>query len=391
LFCRHSNAIRFRGLKHPLNRLKTAFKCIHSLQTQDHKAIPFPLLKANVSTNTFIVKTNQNAHKMSNESIILQAMKIIDHISKRGDKTLFSFEILPPLKGKSISSIYDSIDPLMEFNPSFIDVTYHREDFIYKTKTDGSLVKVSTKKRPGTVSICAAIMNRYKIDTVPHLICGGFTKEDTENALIDLSFLGIDNVLALRGDTRKSEPFFTPEKDGNANSLDLIHQVKNMNMGIYLDEELKHAEQTDFCIGAAGYPEKHHDAPNLSSDLRFLKRKVEAGASFVVTQMFFDNEKFFEFVKKCREEGINVPIIPGLKPLANKKQLMTLPKIFHIDIPEALSLEVEKCKTDEEVKQLGVEWCANQCKELIASDVPVLHFYTMGKSASTQEICKQIF
>jgi methylenetetrahydrofolate reductase (NADPH) len=318
-------------------------------------------------------------------------MKITDHIKNRGKKTLFSFEILPPLKGASIKSIYESIDPLMEFNPSFIDVTYHREDFIYKTKPDGSLVKVATKKRPGTVAICAAITNRYKIDTVPHLICGGFTKEDTENALIELSFLGIDNVLALRGDTRKSEPFFNPEPNGNANSLDLIHQIKNMNMGIYLDEELKDAEETNFCIGAAGYPEKHQDAPNLTSDLRFLKRKVESGAEFVVTQMFYDNQKYFDFVSKCREEGINIPIIPGLKPLASKKQLMSLPKIFHIDIPEELSNEVEKCKTDAEVKQLGIEWCANQCKELMAADVPVLHFYTMGKSEATHQICTKIF
>lgn len=318
-------------------------------------------------------------------------MKITEHINGSGGKTLFSFEILPPLKGKSIQSIYEGIDPLMEFKPSFIDVTYHREDFIYKNRQDGSLVKVATKKRPGTVAICAAILNRYKVDPVPHLICGGFTKEDTENALIELGFLGIDNVLALRGDTRKSESFFNPEPNGNANALDLIHQIQNMNNGIYLDEELKDAEETSFCVGAAGYPEKHHDAPNMESDLRFLKRKVEMGASFIVTQMFFDNAKYFAFVAKCREAGINVPIIPGIKPLASIKQLMTLPKIFHIDIPDELSREVEKCKTNEQAKEIGIEWCVAQCKELIQQKAPVLHFYTMGKSAATHKIASAIF
>lgn len=318
-------------------------------------------------------------------------MKIIEHIKQSGGKTLFSFEILPPLKGRSIQSIFNSIDPLMEFNPSFIDVTYHREDYIYKNRPDGSITKVATRKRPGTVSICAAIMNRYKVDTVPHIICGGFTKEDTENALIDLNFLGIDNVLALRGDTRKSENFFTPEPGGNTNSLDLIHQIGNMNNGIYLDEELSNPEATNFCIGAAGYPEKHHDAPNIHSDLRFLKRKVQAGAEFIVTQMFFDNQKFFDFVAQCREHDINVPIIPGLKPLATQKQLMTLPKIFHIDIPDDLSREVERCKTDEEAREIGVQWCIMQSRELIKQGVPVLHFYTMGKSETTRRIGSEIF
>lgn len=318
-------------------------------------------------------------------------MKITEYIQNAGGKTLFSFEILPPLKGKSIQSIYTGIDPLMEFNPSFVDVTYHREDFIYKTRPDGSLVKVATKKRPGTVAICAAIMNKYKVDTVPHLICGGFSKEDTENALLDLSFLGIDNILALRGDTRKSEAFFTPEPEGNKNSLDLIHQIKNMNMGIYLDEELKTPQETDFCIGVAGYPEKHHDAPNLDSDLRFLKRKTDAGSEFIVTQMFFDNKKFFDFVDRCRNMGINIPIIPGIKPIVTKKQLMTLPKIFHIDIPDELGREVEKCESDEDVKNLGIEWATKQCRELMQKGAPVLHFYTMGKSEGTYKIAKELF
>jgi len=317
-------------------------------------------------------------------------MKISEHISQRKG-TLFSFEILPPLKGEGIQSIYDGINPLMEFEPSFIDVTYHREDFILKSRPDGSYDRVSTRKRPGTVAICAAIQNKFHVDAVPHIICGGFTRDDTETALIELNFLGIDNILALRGDARKGDLHFTPESHGNKNALDLIHQVKNMNSGVYLDEELSNAVESDFCIGAACYPEKHMDAPNLQSDLRYLKRKVEAGAEFLVTQMFFDNQYYFDFVKKCRENGINVPIIPGIKPLATKKQLSVLPKIFHIDLPDALVSAVESCKNNEEVNQVGVEWAAQQCKELMAQDVPVLHFYTMGKSHQTKEICKRIF
>ncbi|MGB1094094.1 MAG: methylenetetrahydrofolate reductase [NAD(P)H] [Bacteroidia bacterium] len=317
-------------------------------------------------------------------------MKIIEHIEKR-QGTLFSFEILPPLKGVGIQSIFDGIDPLMEFNPSFIDVTYHREDFLLKQRADGSFDRISTRKRPGTVAICAAIQNKYHIDAVPHIICGGFTRDDTETALVELNFLGIDNVLALRGDARKGDVNFIPENRGNKNALDLIHQVKNMNSGIYLDEELTNATESDFCIGAACYPEKHMDAPNLQSDLKFLKRKVEAGAEFLVTQMFFDNQHYFDFVQKCRDIGINVPIIPGIKPISTKKQLMVLPKIFHIDMPEELVNQVEKCSNNEEVKEVGIEWTTKQCKELMAQDVPVLHFYTMGKAYQTKEICKNIF
>lgn len=317
-------------------------------------------------------------------------MKITEHIAQ-AKRTLFSFEILPPLKGDSIDSIYKGIDPLMQFNPSFIDVTYHREEFLLKKRSDGLFDRVATKKRPGTVAICAAIMHKYKIDAVPHLICGGFTKEDTENALIDLNFLGIDNVLALRGDNLKNETVFTPEMGGNANSLELIHQIKNMNSGIYLDEELSNANVTGFCVGAACYPEKHHDAPNLSSDLKFLKRKVDIGAEFLVTQMFFDNKQYFDFVQKCRDNGINVPIIPGIKPLANKKQLQVLPKIFNIDIPFELSEAMEKAGNPEAERQVGIEWAITQCRELMNAKVPVLHFYTMGKSETTRKIGEQIF
>ena len=317
-------------------------------------------------------------------------MKIIDHIKGR-KSTLFSFEILPPLKGLGIQSIYNAIDPLIEFNPAFIDVTYHREDFVLKKRADGSYDRISTRKRPGTVAICAAIQNHYKIDAVPHLICGGFSKDDTETALIELSFLGIDNVLALRGDARKGDLYFEPEMNGNKNALDLIHQIKNMNSGIYLDEELTIAHESDFCIGAACYPEKHADAPNMQNDMKYLKRKVEAGAEFLVTQMFFDNQHYFDFVQSCRDNGIHVPIIPGIKPLSTKKQLLVLPKIFNIDLPESLTNEVEKCQNDAQVAEIGTNWAIQQCKELMKADVPVLHFYTMGKSSQTKTICESIF
>jgi len=318
-------------------------------------------------------------------------MKITDHINNRGDKTLFSFEILPPLKGLGVQCIYDAIDPLLEFNPSFIDVTYHREDYVLKKRSDGSFDRVSTRKRPGTVAICAAIQNKYHIDAVPHIICGGFTKDDTETALIELNFLGIDNILALRGDPRKGDIHFEPEKGGNKNALDLIHQVKNMNSGIYLDEELTQGQQSNFCIGAASYPEKHMDAPNMQSDMKFLKRKVEAGAEFLVTQMFFDNKHYFNFVEECRKNDINVPIIPGIKPISTMKQMMVLPKIFHIDLPNDLVNALEKCNTNQDAAKVGTEWATQQCKELIEFGAPVLHFYTMGKSSQTKAICEQIF
>lgn len=317
-------------------------------------------------------------------------MKITEHIAS-ANKTLFSFEILPPLKGADIQSLWAGIDPLIEFNPSFIDVTYHREDFVLRSRPDGGYDRISTRKRPGTVAICAALQHKYSIDAVPHLICGGFSKEDTENALIDLHFLGIDNVLALRGDARKGDSGFVPEPDGNKNALDLIHQIQNMNSGIYLDEELANPHDTKFCVGSAGYPEKHMDAPNLESDLKFLKRKVEAGAEFIITQMFFDNAAYFSFVNKCREAGINVPIIPGIKPLSTRKQMYVLPKTFNIQIPFELTNAIDACKNDADVKKIGIEWTAAQCKELMAAGVPVLHFYTMGKSELTKSICEKIF
>ncbi|MES2690711.1 MAG: methylenetetrahydrofolate reductase [NAD(P)H] [Bacteroidota bacterium] len=317
-------------------------------------------------------------------------MKLTD-IIKDAKQTLFSIEILPPLKGKDINSLYKGIDPLMEFKPAFIDVTYHREEFILRKRKDGSFDKVYTRKRPGTVAICAALMNRYKVQAVPHLICGGFSKEETENALIDLNFLGIQNVLALRGDNIKNEPNFVPEPDGNKDSLELIRQVTAMNNGKYMDEDLENAFPTNFCIGVSGYPEKHFEAPNMSSDMRWLKQKVDAGADYIVTQMFFNNKKFFAFVDKCREAGITVPIVPGLKPLASKKQLVALPKIFHIDLPDDLVTEVEKCKDDKAVKQVGIEWAIQQSKELKQSGSPVLHYYTMGLSEATKAIATEVF
>ncbi len=317
-------------------------------------------------------------------------MKIIEHI-KNAQKTLFSFELLPPVKGKGIQSIFDTIDPLMEFKPPFIDVTYHREDYIYKQRENGLLEKVAYRKRPGTVAICAAIMHRYSVDAVPHLICGGFTKEETENALIELNFLGIDNVLVLRGDARKAEAQFIPTPGGHAYASELLGQVNNMNKGIYLHEDIDENSATNFCIGVAGYPEKHFEAPNLKTDLKYLKQKVDLGAEFIVTQMFFDNQKFIDFVKLCRENGINVPIIPGLKPITNSKQIINLPKVFHIDIPEDLSDAVLKCKNEQEVKQVGVEWLINQSKELVKFGVPVLHYYTMGSANPTYQIAKEVF
>ncbi|MCB9194596.1 MAG: methylenetetrahydrofolate reductase [NAD(P)H] [Flavobacteriales bacterium] len=316
-------------------------------------------------------------------------MKVVDYI-KEADKPLFSFEIIPPLKGKGIDDIYAGIDPLIEFGPKFINVTYHREEYMYKEMGDGLLKKISIRKRPGTVGICAAIMNKYKVDAVPHLICGGFNIEETENALIDLKFLGIDNILALRGDPIKTEQVFQPNKGGHAFAIDLIKQIDNLNNGNYLDEEHK-SSPTNFCIGTAGYPEKHFEAMNLDTDMKHLKAKVDAGAEYIMTQMFFDNKKYFDFVEKCRNIGINVPIIPGLKPITTLMHRTFLPKFFHIDFPMELSTELEKCKTDAEVSALGIEWGIHQSKELIAKGAPVIHFYTMGKGTAVKKIASEIF
>jgi methylenetetrahydrofolate reductase (NADPH) len=317
-------------------------------------------------------------------------MHVTAHLAKAKD-TLVSFEILPPLKGKTITSIYDHLDPLMEFKPSWINVTYHRSETMFKKKTDGTFEKVDVRKRPGTVGICAAIMNHYNIDAVPHIICGGFTRRETEDALIDLQFLGIDNALILRGDAAKNESSFEPEPGGNKYAIDLLKQVGQLNQGIYLDEDILNGSKTDFCMGVSGYPEKHFESPNFEIDLIKTKEKVDAGAEYIMTQMFFNNQKFLEYVQACRDMGITVPIIPGLKPITNKKQLTILPRIFHVDIPTELSNAINKCKTDAECEQVGTEWLIQQSKELKAAGVPVLHYYTLGKPKIVEIVCKNIF
>ncbi|WP_374540852.1 methylenetetrahydrofolate reductase [NAD(P)H] [Flavobacterium sp.] len=318
-------------------------------------------------------------------------MKVTQHIENAKGKTLFSFEILPPLKGQNIQSIFDGIDPLMEFNPPFIDVTYHREEYEFKELANGLLQKKIVKKRPGTVGICAGIQNRYNVDAIPHILCGGFTKEDTENLLIDLDFLGIDNVVALRGDALKTETYFKPEKEGNEYASDLVKQISNLNEGVYLDEDLQNTAKTNFCIGVAAYPEKHMEAPSLDSDIHFLKQKIKNGADYIITQMFFDNKKFFDFVAKVRAAGITVPIIPGLKPIATKKQLNLIPHRFSLELPDDLIMEVVKAKNNEVVRQIGIEWCIQQSKELVAAGIPVLHYYSMGKSDNIKAITNEVF
>lgn len=318
-------------------------------------------------------------------------MKVTDHIKKAKGKTQFTFEILPPLKGQDIQSIFDAIDPLMEFNPPFIDVTYHREEYNYIEREKGLLEKKVIRKRPGTVGICAAIQNRYQVDAIPHILCGGFTQEDTENFLIDLDFLGIENLVALRGDAVKSETYFNPNKGGHTYAKDLVVQINNLNQGQYLDEELLNSTPTDFCVGVAGYPEKHEEAPSLESDIQFLKEKIKAGSDYIITQMFFDNQKFFEFKKKCREAGIDVPIIPGLKPMATLKQLNLIPHRFHVDLPQELINEIQKASDNSAVSEIGIEWCIEQSKELKKHGVPFLHYYSMGKSKNVKKIAQALF
>ena len=317
-------------------------------------------------------------------------MKVIDYINEAKGSTIVSFEILPPLKGKAINALWDHLDPLMEFKPAFINVTYHRSESMFKKKPDGTFDKVEVRKRPGTVGICAALMNRYKVDAVAHLICGGFSRQETEDALIDLHFLGVNNVLVLRGDAPKNESSFEPEPGGDRYAIEMIRQVTNMNNGLYLEEDLKNAVKTAFCIGVAGYPEKHFEAPNMQTDLAFLKAKADAGAEYVTTQMFFDNQKYFAYIKASKEAGINIPIIPGLKPITSKKQLSIIPRTFHVDIPEELSTEILKCKTDADVEVVGQEWLLKQSKELKAAGVPVLHYYTLGKPTVIANVVREL-
>lgn len=316
-------------------------------------------------------------------------MKVTDHIAK-SKRTLVSFEILPPMKGKSIQHLFNHLDGLMECKPAFVNVTYHRAEQIFKKRPDGHFQQIEIRKRPGSVGICASIMHRYQVDAVPHLICGGFSKEETENALIDLHYLGINNVLALRGDAAANQRFFTAHPHGHRYASDLVTQVRELNQGKYIEEETLDEGKTDFCIGVAGYPEKHFEAANANLDLQYLKAKIDNGGHYVTTQMFFDNAKYFDFVDACRARDIQVPIIPGLKPITNKRQLQIIPGIFHVDIPQELTKAILACKTDAECEEVGAEWLIAQCKELLAKNVPVLHFYTLGKPHVIQKVIKAV-
>jgi methylenetetrahydrofolate reductase (NADPH) len=317
-------------------------------------------------------------------------MKVTDHIKKAKGETLFSFEIIPPVKGRNIQELYNNINPLMEFNPPFIDVTTSREEYVYIDK-DGLLDKKLTRMRPGTVGICASIKHKYDVDTVPHVLCGGFTKEETEYLLVDCHYLGIDNVMALRGDAMREEKYFEATKGGHPYAKSLVKQIQDLNCGKYLHEVIETDDCADFCIGVAGYPEKHLEAPSLQTDLKRLKEKVDAGADYVVTQMFFDNQKYFEFVEAAKAMGINVPIVPGIKPIAVKRHLQLLPQVFRIDLPQDLIDAVEDCSSNKEVRQVGIEWAIQQSKELKAAGVPVLHYYSMGKSDNIKAIAKSVF
>ncbi len=318
-------------------------------------------------------------------------MKVTDHIKQAKGKTLFSFEIVPPQKGQNIQDLYNNVDPLMEFNPPFIDVTTSREEYVYIKKDNGLLEQKMTRMRPGTVGICAALKYKYDVDAIPHVLCGGFTKEETEYVLVDCHYLGLDNIMALRGDAMKHEPYFVPTKDGNVYASDLVAQIKELNQGKYLHNIIETTNKSDFCIGVAGYPEKHLEAPSMDTDLRRLKEKVDAGADYVVTQMFFDNQKYFDFVEKARNIGITVPIIPGIKPIAVKRHQQILPQIFRLDLPEKLIAAIEGCKDNKQVRQVGIEWAIQQSKELIAKGAPVVHFYSMGKSDNIKAIAKEVF
>lgn len=317
-------------------------------------------------------------------------MKVIDHINN-AKSTLFSFELLPPLKGSTLQTIFDTIDPLVEFNPAYINVTYHREEVVYRPTPNGTLIPTVLRRRPGTVGIAAAIQHKYKVDIVPHIICGGFTQLETEDALIDLDFLGIHNILVVRGDADKIIGKFEPKVGGHRYAVDLVRQVIAMNNGSYQDESLEKPNPTNYCVGVAGYPEKHAEAPNNFTDLKHLKEKVDAGAEYIVTQMFFDNSKFFEFEKQCREIGITVPIIPGIKPISLKEHLSILPKVFNVHLPQDLVNGMESCRDNKAVKELGVEWAIMQAKELKSRGVPSIHFYTMGKSDNIAKIAKKVY
>jgi methylenetetrahydrofolate reductase (NADPH) len=317
-------------------------------------------------------------------------MKVID-IIKNSDKTVFSFELLPPLKGNDAGTIYRTIERLTDFDPKYINITTHRDELEFKEQPDGSIIKRVVRKRPGTVAIAASIQHKYGIPVVPHILCGGFSKSETEYVLIDLHFLGIENVLALRGDANKNPYISFSEKDEHSHANELVNQIVNLKQGLYLDRDMKNNTPLDFCIGVAGYPEKHFEAPNIEVDLAYLKQKVDAGADYIVTQMFFDNRVYYDFVKKCRAAGITVPVIPGIKPINMKNQLTVLPRIFRIDLPSDLSKELAKCKNNEDARQVGTEWAIQQSRELISNKAPSLHIYTYGISDNVREIVKAVF
>lgn len=305
--------------------------------------------------------------------------------------TAFSFEILPPVRGKSIESVFGTIDRLMPFNPAYINITTHRTEVVYREVAEGVFQRFNERMRPGTVAIAAVLSARYGVPTVPHVICSGFSREELENELIDLSYLGITDLLVLRGDRAKGESRFVPEANGHAHAVDLCHQVSQFNRGVLIDGSQHDLLAGRFSFGVAGYPEKHEEAMNLDSDIEHLKAKIEAGAEYVVTQMFFDNGRYFDFVKRCRAAGITVPIIPGIKPLTALTQKSLLPKTFHIDLPVELAVELERCRTNDDVKALGVEWATAQARELKAAGVPSIHFYSMNAAASIEQIARAVY
>ena len=317
-------------------------------------------------------------------------MKVAEQL-RTTKNTLFSFELLPPLKGRKLDDIYNAIDPLIEFNPLNINITYHQQESIYRPAGNGLMERTIVRKRPGTVAISAALKYKYSLTVVPHMICGGFTKLETEDVLIDLHFLGMKNLLVLRGDAQKGYRDFIPEKDGHEHTIGLVNQIMNMNKGIYLDSEVENATCTDFSIGVAGYPEKHFEAPNMDEDIKHLKAKIDAGAEYIVTQLFYNNRKYFDFVELCRKSGINVPIIPGIKPITTMKDIEVLPRVFHIGIPNELVKEVQKCKTNADAKEIGVEWAIQQSLELKKAGVPALHYYTIGISDNIRKIASEVF
>ena len=317
-------------------------------------------------------------------------MRVVDLI-KNIDNTAFSFEVLPPIKGTGIEKLYETVESLLDFGPKYINITTHRSDYVYKELGNGLFERSRLRRRPGTVAVAAALHNKYHITTVPHILCSGFSREDIEYELLDLQFLNITDLLVLRGDKAKHESVFTPEPNGPSHAIELEEQINNFNKGVFIDGSPIKITNTPFSYGVACYPEKHEESPNMEQDIYWLKKKVEAGAEYAVTQLFYDNNKYFDFVERVRKEGIDIPIIPGIKPFRKLSQLTVIPKTFKVDIPQELALEALKCKTDDEANALGIEWCINQCKELIKFGVPSIHFYTVGAVDSIKQVAKAIY